>query len=138
MSRRSLPPAAVAALAVLAGAGACGRAPNGEGDPHVWAERLYETRCQSCHGVAGGGDGPAAAGLAAPPRDFTDAGWQDVVTDERIRRVIVRGGAASGLSPLMPKNPDLRGQPELVEAMLTRVRRFGNRAPAGPVGDGRS
>lgn len=32
---------------------------------------LYLTYCQSCHGVAGRGDGPAAASLRTPPVDLT-------------------------------------------------------------------
>ena len=32
---------------------------------------LYLTYCQSCHGVAGLGDGPAAASLRTPPADLT-------------------------------------------------------------------
>lgn len=31
---------------------------------------LYVERCASCHGVAGGGDGPAAAGLNPPPANL--------------------------------------------------------------------
>lgn len=33
--------------------------------------RIYASRCVQCHGVAGHGDGPAAAGLAPPPADLT-------------------------------------------------------------------
>lgn len=33
---------------------------------------LYQTLCVSCHGVAGAGDGPAAANLDPAPVDFTD------------------------------------------------------------------
>jgi len=33
---------------------------------------LYRARCASCHGDAGRGDGPAAAGLTPPPANFTD------------------------------------------------------------------
>ena len=32
---------------------------------------LYLTYCQGCHGVAGRGDGPAAASLSTPPADLT-------------------------------------------------------------------
>ena len=37
----------------------------------VQGEGLYRAHCQGCHGVAGYGDGPAAAGLARPPADLT-------------------------------------------------------------------
>jgi mono/diheme cytochrome c family protein len=32
---------------------------------------LYLTYCESCHGVAGNGDGPAAGSLRTPPADLT-------------------------------------------------------------------
>lgn len=38
------------------------------------AARLYAAQCASCHGTAGAGDGPAAAGLTPAPTDFTAAG----------------------------------------------------------------
>ncbi|HXE56613.1 MAG TPA: FTR1 family protein [Gemmatimonadales bacterium] len=34
---------------------------------------IYREQCASCHGLAGRGDGPAAAGLDPPPADLTDA-----------------------------------------------------------------
>jgi high-affinity iron transporter len=34
-------------------------------------ERVYAARCAQCHGSAGRGDGPAAAGLTPPPADLT-------------------------------------------------------------------
>lgn len=36
---------------------------------------LYEETCARCHGLTGKGDGPAAAGLAVKPRNFTDTRW---------------------------------------------------------------
>jgi putative copper export protein/mono/diheme cytochrome c family protein/peroxiredoxin len=33
--------------------------------------RIYRAQCTACHGVAGWGDGPAAAGLRPPPADLT-------------------------------------------------------------------
>lgn len=32
---------------------------------------VFERRCASCHGLAGRGDGPAAAALRTPPADLT-------------------------------------------------------------------
>lgn len=57
--------------------------------------------CVACHGTTGQGDGPAAASLTPKPRQYSDAAWQDSVTDEAIKKVIVEGGAANGMSPLM-------------------------------------
>jgi len=33
--------------------------------------RLYDRHCAACHGLAGYGDGPSAAGLSKPPADLT-------------------------------------------------------------------
>ena len=43
-------------------------APAREGGP---GRILYLTYCQGCHGLAGRGDGPAAASLRTPPVDLT-------------------------------------------------------------------
>jgi len=81
MSARALPVCALIAVA----AGACGRAP-GAPPPFAAAVTLggrsvapgvlehgrevYTHFCRPCHGDAGDGKGPAAAGLRPPPRDL--------------------------------------------------------------------
>jgi len=81
MSARALPVCALIAVA----AGACGRAP-GAPPPFTAAVTLggrsvapgvlehgrevYTHFCRPCHGDAGDGKGPAAAGLRPPPRDL--------------------------------------------------------------------
>jgi mono/diheme cytochrome c family protein len=96
------------------------------GDPaaasRAEAEEIFATRCTTCHGASGAGDGPASAGLTPPPRNFQDPAWQASVTDEHIRQIIQYGGAAVGKSPAMPANPDLTGKPEVVEALRAHVR----------------
>ena len=57
--------------------------------------------CVACHGATGEGDGAAAAALEPKPRKYSDGAWQDSVTDEAIKKVILEGGAANGMSPLM-------------------------------------
>lgn len=64
-------------------------------------EAKFKQLCSACHGPAGAGDGPAAAGLRPTPRDLSDAAWQASVDDAHIRAVIEKGGAAVGLSPMM-------------------------------------
>ena len=41
------------------------------------------------------------------PRDFANADWQKSTSDERIAQTIREGGAAMGLNPAMPAQPDL-------------------------------
>ncbi|MFT3773273.1 MAG: urate hydroxylase PuuD [Minicystis sp.] len=88
------------------------------------AKNIYNDRCVICHGAAGGGDGPTAAGLTPKPRNFSDAAWQSAKTDDAIGKAIVGGGQAVGLSPLMPPNPDLEKKPEVLAELVKVVRGF--------------
>jgi mono/diheme cytochrome c family protein len=89
------------------------------------ADQIFSTRCFTCHGPNGEGNGPASAGLAPPPRNFHDQTWQAAVTDEHIAQIIQYGGAAVGKSPTMPGNPDLISQPAVVAALVAHVRSLG-------------
>jgi mono/diheme cytochrome c family protein len=86
------------------------------------AKLIFSTRCMTCHGPEGAGDGPASAGLTPPPRNFQDGAWQASVTDQHIENIVKYGGAAVGKSPAMPANPDLNGKPEVVTALREHVR----------------
>ncbi len=86
------------------------------------AEQIFSTRCFTCHGAGGAGDGPASAGLTPPPRNFQDPVWQASVSDEHIDQIIQYGGAAVGRSPTMPGNPDLMSKPEVVAALRAHIR----------------
>jgi mono/diheme cytochrome c family protein len=88
------------------------------------AQQIYTSRCATCHGQEGTGDGPAGTALTPRPRNFHDGAWQASVTDDQIDRVIREGGAAIGKSPLMPPNPDLVARPEVVVALRQRVRAY--------------
>ena len=104
---------------------ACGRPPELEGaELERAAQTLWHTRCANCHGVDGRGDGPTGRNLRARPRDFHDAAWQAGVDDAHLRRVIVEGGAAHGLSADMAANADLDDRPRTVEALVRIVRGF--------------
>lgn len=86
------------------------------------AKEVWQTRCATCHGVSGKGDGPAGVALNPKPRDFTSEAWQKSVTDEHIQKIIVGGGQAVGMSPLMAANPDLAGKPDVVRGLTKLVR----------------
>jgi hypothetical protein len=88
------------------------------------AELIFSTRCATCHGPTGKGDGPAAATLNPKPRNYTDPEWQKSVSDEQIKKTIVEGGAAVGKSPLMAPNPDLKGQEVVLAALVKKIRGF--------------
>ena len=86
------------------------------------ADQVWTTRCALCHGVGGKGDGPASAPLNPKPRDLSDKKWQASVDDKHIELVIVKGGQAANLSPMMAGNPDLESKPDVVKALRAKVR----------------
>ena len=86
------------------------------------APAIYVSRCVACHGARGAGDGVASAGLTPRPRDFRAQSWQQRVSDGRLRAVILRGGAANGLSAAMPPHPDLR--PAEIDEIIRYLRRL--------------
>jgi mono/diheme cytochrome c family protein len=86
------------------------------------AQQIFATRCVTCHGAAGAGDGPGSAALTPKPRNFQDPAWQASVTDDHLAKIIQYGGAAVGKSPAMPGNPDLMSKPEIVQALVAHVR----------------
>lgn len=104
-----------------AGSGTSTTAAAGKITPEV--KELFKTRCATCHGETGHGDGPASAALNPKPRAYSDAAWQNSVKDEDIKKTITMGGAAVGKSPIMPASPDLADKPEL-DGLVAYVRSF--------------
>ncbi len=87
------------------------------------AKTKYAQLCVSCHGDKGAGDGPVGAALTPKARNFTDKTWAASVDDERLYKVIAKGGPAVGLSPLMaPWESALDAQE--ITAMVQVVRGF--------------
>lgn len=86
------------------------------------AAQIFATRCFTCHGAKGEGDGPGSAALNPKPRNFTDAEWQAAVSDDHLAKIIQYGGAAVGKSPAMPGNPDLMSKPQVVAALVAHIR----------------
>jgi mono/diheme cytochrome c family protein len=119
------PTAAAPAPAAAAPAAAAPAAP--AAGPEAEAREVFNTRCATCHGTAGKGDGLASAALNPKPRDMTDPAWQKSVTDDHLKKVIVEGGAAVGKSALMAANPDLKDKPAVVEALVKIVRGYGSK-----------
>lgn len=89
------------------------------------AQQIFGSRCATCHGQEGKGDGPGSALLNPKPRNFHDKDWQAKITDKEMEQAIIYGGAAVGKSPKMASNPDLQAKPEVVKALITKVRDFG-------------
>ncbi len=91
------------------------------------AKQIFNVRCAVCHGATGKGDGPGAAALNPKPRDYSDAAWQASVTDEKLKKVIVEGGVAVGMSELMAPNPDLGQKPEVLDEIVKMIRSFASK-----------
>jgi mono/diheme cytochrome c family protein len=96
-------------------------------DPAIaQAQNVFATRCKTCHGPEGRGDGPMANSLTPRPRDFHSPSFQAEVSDDQIIAIIGKGGAAVGKSPSMSPNPDLK--PEVLTALKDLVRSLGGPA----------
>jgi hypothetical protein len=84
---------------------------------------LYLMHCSRCHGSRGVPPEEMTRGAAVTPRNFTDAAWQDSVSDRRIAQVIHWGGEANDLSALMPPWNGLLPN-EDVRRLVGKVRSF--------------
>ncbi|MCX5745916.1 MAG: cytochrome c [Proteobacteria bacterium] len=93
-------------------------------DPAKKAQSMYAMVCQMCHGETGRGDGTMAKNLPVKPRDYADAAWQASVTDDDLRKAILLGGAGIGKSPLMPGQPQLKDQPDVLNGLVAIIRGF--------------
>ena len=73
---------------------------------------LFTQRCAMCHGDKGNGDGPLAATMpeGQKPRKLSEGlGANKYATDDaKLTELLQKGGAAVGLSVLMPGQPDLK------------------------------
>ena len=99
----------VAAIACGSGAPDAGKAhPRVAPETIAKGREIYQKTCAPCHGERGKGDGPAGKIFKPPPRDHTDATYMDTITDADMEKTIQMGGAMKG-KPLMPSNPQIRG-----------------------------
>ncbi len=70
-------------------------------------KEIYATRCASCHGDNGDGDGPAAVGMNPPPPAFADSDLMKDVTPALMYRIVsvgVQGTAMAGFADLAPED----------------------------------
>lgn len=72
-------------------------------------KQLFGTYCTVCHGANGKGDGPAAAGLTPPPRDFTSPrGWTRGATIADLYATITEGVKGTGMGAFNMISPEDR------------------------------
>ncbi|HZP40140.1 MAG TPA: cytochrome c [Candidatus Binatia bacterium] len=60
---------------------------------------VYDLRCAPCHGTTGAGDGPAAAALRPPPRNFRDLDFWRTRTPEQLHAIVKYGKPGTLMSP---------------------------------------
>lgn len=115
------------AIALLVTFFAAAVAPSALADAAAGHELFIKTNCNSCHGMEGAGDGPLAAVLTPPPRNFVvgdfkfDAnGDGKAGTDEDLLLVIKNGAQAYGGNPMMAPNPTLSD--DQIKLLITFVR----------------
>lgn len=97
---------AVGLVAVCSGfaiAATADRAASQEPDPQLieQGKTLYTDQCESCHGVEGKGDGPAARFLDPPARDLSQGTWEHATdgTVGAVAEVIKSGIDDTGMTP---------------------------------------
>jgi mono/diheme cytochrome c family protein len=82
------------------------------------APKLYRRYCVSCHG--NDGRSKTSKGRYSHARDFSDAQWQDDVSDERIFNSIMNGRNVRGNMPAFSNKLD----PKEADSLVGFVRRF--------------
>lgn len=87
-------------------------------------KKEYESRCATCHGAGGKGDGPGGTGLAKPPRNFTsNDGW---VNGKDLAGMYLT--LEKGIPPFMAAYSDIA--PDIRLAMIHYMRTFMTDPPA--------
>lgn len=62
-------------------------------------KEVFTAQCTACHGLEGKGNGPAAAALNPPPRNFTqDVGWKNGRKPSQIFKTLKEGIAGGGMA----------------------------------------
>ena len=70
---------------------------------------IYHVQCTSCHGVEGHGNGPAAAALNPPPRNFTQTqGWKNGRRSTMVFKTLKEGLPPSAMASYANLPPDDR------------------------------
>ena len=87
--------------------------------PSEDGEKIYQQKCQICHGIKGKGDGPVASALKPPPSDFTLSQRMDSLTNEDLLETISKGRGS------MPAFAEVL-KPEETAAVIEYIRSLGD------------
>src|SRR4051812_12752345 len=114
-------------LSVIAAGSAHSAAP--AASPAPGGRALYELHCAACHGITGGGDGPAAVWLYPKPRRFNSGLFKIkstpaafLPTDEDLYQTVTRGMPGSSMpSFTYLSEQERRDVVQYVKQLTTRV-----------------
>ncbi len=81
-------------------------------------QEVYVQYCALCHGSEGKGDGSLSANLDPKPRNHTDGAYMNALSDAHLMKIIGGGGAASGLSPIMPAWKDILSAQQIQDVVV--------------------
>lgn len=87
-------------------------------DPAADAKAQFASKCATCHGASGHGDGAASAVLNPKPRNFHDTAYMSTRTDADLGKVITEGKG------VMPKWGGLLTEGQIV-ALVAHIRELG-------------
>ena len=62
-------------------------------------KKVYAERCSPCHGDTGDGNGPAAAAIKPPPRNFRDPAFWQGRTAAQLKATVRDGRPGTMMSP---------------------------------------
>jgi high-affinity iron transporter len=68
-------------------------------DDVALGKKVYGERCFACHGATGGGDGPAAAAIVPPPRNFHDPVFWRGRTPAQLKLTVRDGRPGTMMAP---------------------------------------
>ena len=72
------------------------------GDEYDYGKKLYQEKCQLCHGVKGEGNGPAATSLSPRPANFTAPEFWKGNVEQKITNTVLKG---KGVMPAFQLSP---------------------------------
>ena len=95
----------------------------------IQGRRIYNRYCVHCHGFEGQGDGFNAYALQTPPRDLSDPGFPETVSDSLKAGMIRFGGRRESVSPQMPAF-GFTLTPEEIGFLTAAIRAFHKKMPS--------
>ena len=92
-------------------------------------KRIYLEHCYACHGLDGGGNGPAAKGLVPPPRNFKQGLFKfghvlagsGPLSDADLYRIVSKGLHGSAMLPWDLEKPGLMAVIQYIKTFAPKV-----------------